>query len=575
MLLAQILSSITVMICMLIDSIMIGRFLGVNAMTAYGLAAPLILVFAAVGSILSAGVQVMCGKAMGSGDRKAANSCYSTSVFIGLLISLAGLALVLIFAPRFATLLGAGKPSPDNEVFRLTKGYLRGFIIGAPAVIIAQIAVPFMQMSGNRWRLALAVSVLTVSDIVLDSLNVFVFKKGTFGMGIASGLSYYLALSVGIGYFISKKCIFRFRPGLIRLRTAGRLLKYGTPTIINQLSFVLLIFTINNILLDVGGNRAVAAYSVIYSIGNICYSVGTGIGAIALMLSSIFYADEDITSLKILIRVISIYSFVLNTILTVLILLFAPIFVSLFLPDAGKVRKLAIFGLRVFSASLLASSINTSLKNYYQGINRFKFTETISFLQNFVFTSLYAFILSRFLGVTGVWVSFVFGESTTLLFLAVSVCVYNRKPTLSEEAFLMLPKDFGVSPENCLELTASDLPGAEGLAIKALKFCSERGVDGEITGAITKCISEMVGNTVKHGFGADNKAHSIDLRIMLRKDGKKVVRLRDNCVNFDPVRYFELHGSENDQSGINKVMSLVSDASYMNSLGLNNLTLVF
>ncbi len=56
MLFTQIVSSMTVMLCMLIDSIMIGRFLGVDSMSAYGLAAPVLLVFAAFGSMLSAGV---------------------------------------------------------------------------------------------------------------------------------------------------------------------------------------------------------------------------------------------------------------------------------------------------------------------------------------------------------------------------------------------------------------------------------------------------------------------------------------------------------------------------------------
>ena len=56
MLLTQILSAMTVMLCMLIDSIMIGRFLGVDSMTAYGLTTPILLVFAAFGSMLSAGI---------------------------------------------------------------------------------------------------------------------------------------------------------------------------------------------------------------------------------------------------------------------------------------------------------------------------------------------------------------------------------------------------------------------------------------------------------------------------------------------------------------------------------------
>ena len=49
LLVTQILSAMTVMVCMLVDSIMIGRFLGVDSMTAYGLANPILLLFAAFG----------------------------------------------------------------------------------------------------------------------------------------------------------------------------------------------------------------------------------------------------------------------------------------------------------------------------------------------------------------------------------------------------------------------------------------------------------------------------------------------------------------------------------------------
>ena len=80
MLVTQIVSSMTVTLCMLIDSIMIGRFLGVDAMSAYGLASPLLLVFAAFGSLISAGVQVMCGKTVGAGDREGTDACYTDTL---------------------------------------------------------------------------------------------------------------------------------------------------------------------------------------------------------------------------------------------------------------------------------------------------------------------------------------------------------------------------------------------------------------------------------------------------------------------------------------------------------------
>jgi Na+-driven multidrug efflux pump len=323
MLVTQILSAMTVTLCMLIDSIMIGRFLGVDSMTAYGLSTPILLVFAAFGSLISAGVQVMCGKTMGTGDKKGTNACFTVSVVLAVAISVVGMIAVLGFTDPICTLLGAGKPSPDNTVFDLTKDYLRGFIIGAPAFIAAQIMVPYMQMSGSRVRLVVAVAAMTVGDIAFDILNVTVFKQGTFGMGLASSLSYYIAFFIGIAYFFKKNCIFKFRFSLCKAKVIARLVKDGIPTLINQASLVLLTFVLNKILLDISGKHAVAAYSVISTVGNICYAFSSGIAAVALTLSSIFYADEDRTSLKKLVRIMCFFSVAICSAVTVVVLALA------------------------------------------------------------------------------------------------------------------------------------------------------------------------------------------------------------------------------------------------------------
>ena len=164
-------SAMTVMLCMLVDSMMIGRYLGVDSMTAYGLANPVLLIFAAYGAMLSAGIQVMCGRTMGAGDKAGTDACFSAAALLALSVSLLGTVLILAFVSPLCGLLGAGHPGPGNPVFGLTRDYLRGFILGAPAFIVAQIMVPFLQISGNRIRLALAVVLMTVSDIGFDLLR--------------------------------------------------------------------------------------------------------------------------------------------------------------------------------------------------------------------------------------------------------------------------------------------------------------------------------------------------------------------------------------------------------------------
>ncbi|MBQ3355680.1 MAG: MATE family efflux transporter [Oscillospiraceae bacterium] len=575
MLVAQILSAMTVMLCMLVDSLMIGRFLGVDSMTAYGLASPVLLIFAAFGSMLSAGVQVVSGKTMGSGDREATNACFSASVVISVVISLVGMLLVLIFINPICKLLGAGQPTPDNTVFTLTRGYLRGFIVGAPAFILAQISVPFLQISGNRGRLTGAVIVMTISDILFDVLNVFVFKGGTLGMGLASSFSYVLAIVIGGSYFLKKDCMFKFRLRSVKPPLCGTLLRAGIPTVINQLSLVLLVFALNKILLEVGQNAAVAAYSVISTVGNICYCFGSGVASVALLLSSIFYSDEDKTSLRQLMKAMCRFSVVLVLGVTAAVLLAAPVLVWLFLRDDPGAGAMATTGLRLFSLSLLPCALNTCLKNYYQGVERTRFTEAISVMQNFTFTVLFAYLLSRFLKTTGVWLGFVCGETLTLLVIAVVVWIREKKIVFSADAFCFLPKNFGVPESDCLELSIKNMEEATAASQQSSAFCVNHGDNPRKAMLISLCVEEMVGNIILHGFTKDNREHSVELRILF-KDQTRVIRIRDNCVNFDPLAYLELHKTDDPAAhiGIRMVMKTVKSATYVNSLGLNNLTLV-
>ena len=89
------------------------------------------------------------------------------------------------------------------------------------------------------------------------------------------------------------------------------------------------------------------------------------------------------------------------------------------------------------------------------------------------------------------------------------------------------------------------------------------------------CVEEMTVNIIEHGFSKDKLSHNVDIRLVLEEDSQ-VIRIRDNCVRFDPTKYLELHRSDDPAAhiGLRMVMGMVREAAYVNSLGLNNLTLI-
>lgn len=442
MLVTQILSSMTVTLCLLVDSMVIGRFLGVDSMTAYGLASPILLVFSSYGTMLSAGINVVCGRTVGAKDDEGTNACFSVSVLVSLAVALIGMLLILLFVSPLCTLLGAGSPSPDNPVFGLTRDYLRGFIIGAPAFIAAQIMVPFMQIAGERKRIAVAVAVMTVSDIAFDLLNVFVFHCGIFGMGLASSLSYYLALLVAVPYFFKKNCIFRLKPRSVTRKRLFGLVREGVPTVVNSTAWALMVFLFNKILLHYGGTLAVASYAVVSTVANFCFCFSGGIASVTLLLGAMYYSSGDRASIHSLVKTMCRFALIIETALIGAVLLLAPLLSDLFLDEAAA-TDMTVRGMRLFALSLIPCALNTGFKNFYQSVERIRFSEVISVLQNLIFPVSTAYLLSRLFGINGSWFCFLVGEALTLITICAVVFIKNKRVSLSAEAFALLPPAFG------------------------------------------------------------------------------------------------------------------------------------
>ena len=79
---------------------------------------------------------------------------------------------------------------------------------------------------------------------------------------------------------------------------------------------------------------------------------------------------------------------------------------------------------------------------------------------------------------------------------------------------------------------------------------------------------------VKHGFTKDTKRHSADIRVVHKAD-EMILRIRDDCVAFDPAEYHRImQPDENGKNiGIRIVYGIAKEVKYQNLLGMNVLTM--
>lgn len=158
---ANILSGLALALCNQIDAMLISRFLGVGAVTAYGLFVPISLIMSAFAAVFLSGVSAVCSSHFGRGDREAIHANFSSTVLLSIVISVVSACVVFIGAGPLAKLLGA---TPNTEIFEMLTVYARMYAIGIPAYIVLQALSAYLHLADKQ-------------NYVIASILVFLIKK--------------------------------------------------------------------------------------------------------------------------------------------------------------------------------------------------------------------------------------------------------------------------------------------------------------------------------------------------------------------------------------------------------------
>ena len=98
-------------------------------------------------------------------------------------------------------------------------------------------------------------------------------------------------------------------------------------------------------------------------------------------------------------------------------------------------------------------------------------------------------------------------------------------------------------------------------------FCRNKNADSKTCIAIALCIEEMAKNVITFGFRKTANNH-LEIRLNY-KDGGFILKIRDDCRPFDPVKWLEINNSEDTISnmGIRLVIGIEKNIEYIPSDG--------
>ena len=231
---------------------------------------------------------------------------------------------------------------------------------------------------------------------------------------------------------------------------------------------------------------------------------------------------------------------------------------------------MTVWGFRILPLCMPFSIICMHFTVYAQSSGKVVLVHLLSILDGVVTVSLFTALLSRPIGMNSVYIANVInGVVTTLVVVIYSIIMLKQIPRNMDE-LMVIPDNFGFSEDERLDISVRKEDEVVKVSRAVNDFCIKRGIDNRRAYMASLFLEEMAGNIVEHGFTKDGKNHSIDIRVV-HKDDNVILRIKDDCVPFDPATRKDIIDPDDPAKniGIRMIYNLNHNIEYKNMLGLN------
>ncbi len=551
----------------IVSSFFATNFVGIDAMSAVGLFAPINMLITSISTILVGGSVILCGKYMGKNETEKMQNVFSLNLIGSLLISalfiLAFLLLGLFDLTGFLT--------KDAAVRAYLNRYFLGQAIGVIPLMLGSAFAAFLSLE-NKGRLTLIASLCyIVANILLNFIFVQQLHLEAFGLALASSLGMWLFLAVQARYYFTGKSQLRIDLRRLSWGESGEIFRIGLPGAASNVYQTARGLIVNRLLEAFVGSVAISAFAASDSILRIFWSIPGGMLAVSRMMISVSVGEEDRQTLADVMRVMFRRFLPLMAGVSTLIILCAVPLTRVFYRDpAEPVYRMTVWGFRILPLCMPLSIICMHFTCYGQTSGKQGLVHLLALLDGVVCVAGFTALLIRWLGINSVYVANILnGTVTTLVIIGYAWIRKKRFPRNMEE-LMVVPDDFGVPENERLDLSIRNLEDVVCVSERVQSFCLSRGVDARRAYLAGLSMEEMAGNIVEHGFTKDKKSHSVDVRVV-HKEGTVILRIKDDCVPFHPGERAKITDSADiaKNIGIRMVFRIAQDVQYQNILGLN------
>ncbi|MBP7401111.1 MAG: MATE family efflux transporter [Clostridia bacterium] len=345
-----------------VDSIVVGNYVGKEALAAVGTSFPVMMLMLALFMGVSTGTGIMVSQYYGAKDEeglsRTVHTALSLTVVVGLFVSIGG----YLFVPTLLKWIQV----PDN-VYDMARTYLQIVFLGHLASLFYNILAGILRGLGDSVTPLIFLGISTVLNIILDLVFVTRFDMGVAGVAWATIISQ--AVSAIFGFFRIRQMggvlHIRLRElKLDRIYTA-RMIRLGLPAGIQSAMFSVANLLVQGLINSFGdvvmaGMNIVMRVDMFVMMPNMTFGMamttfsGQNVGARRMDRVTKGAAD----GLKLALMV--------SGVLTVLIILFGRFLMEAFTDDTEVIAQ-GVRAIRIISIGYLGVTVNQILTGTMRG----------------------------------------------------------------------------------------------------------------------------------------------------------------------------------------------------------------
>jgi len=214
-----------------VDSIVVGKYVGDNALAAVGSSAPILNLLLALFVGVATGAGIVISQNFGAGDRKALSRSIGNCISLAAIASLLTMAIGTAIARPLLQLLDT-----PPSIINWCADYLTIFFLGAAGFTFYNILSGILRGLGDSVSALFFLLVATVLNIFLDLWFVAGLGMGVPGVALATVLAQGLSAILCFFKLLRMRDIFDLTPEMFKLRreAALRIVKIGIPSGLTQ-----------------------------------------------------------------------------------------------------------------------------------------------------------------------------------------------------------------------------------------------------------------------------------------------------------------------------------------------------